>query len=103
MQLFFPCIVLLGVTLLVGAWLEGGFSRYLVPALVGAGLALGILLAMTLPPYLALRRGSLGRYGVTLIKLPFFMIHLGLANAMDILTALFGRQRAFAVTPKQGH
>lgn len=102
-QLFFPSIVLLGVTILIGAALQGGFAQYREPAVIGAGLGIALLLAMTLPPYLALRRGSIARYAVTLIKLPFFMIHLGLANAVEILTAALGRQRAFAVTPKQGH
>jgi len=103
MQLFFPCIVLLAATIVIDVLLAGGARHLVAPAAAGTALALALMLAMTLPPYLRLRRGSVARYLITLVRLPLFMIHLGFANAFEILTSLLGRQRAFAVTPKQGH
>jgi cellulose synthase/poly-beta-1,6-N-acetylglucosamine synthase-like glycosyltransferase len=102
MQLFFPCIVLLAIATAIDIVLVGGVAHLLRPALVGAGLALVLMVAMTLPPYLALRRGTVSRYVATLASLPVFMVRLGFVNAFEILTASLGRQRAFAVTPKQG-
>lgn len=102
MQLFFPCIVLLAIACVIDMVLVGGVLHLLRPALIGGGLALVLMVAMTLPPYLALRRGTVGRYAATLASLPVFMVRLGFANAFEILTASLGRQRAFAVTPKQG-
>jgi cellulose synthase/poly-beta-1,6-N-acetylglucosamine synthase-like glycosyltransferase len=101
-QIFFPALVLTLVAVGAGSILRGGIDTYVPGLLMGVTVMLVVLLGMTLPPYLALRRGGPGRYALTVLSLPLMMARLAFANALDILTASFGRQRGFVVTPKQG-
>ena len=102
-QLFFPCALLAGAALLAGTLLRESFTPYIAPVAIGAAIALAILVGMTLPAYRALRRGSPGEYLAVLVQMPGLMLHLGLANSIDMLGAAIGRRRGFVVTPKQGH
>ena len=55
---------------------------------------------MSLPPYLALKRGGLTRYAATLVTLPPLLLYLSLANSLPMLAAFFGRRESFKRTPK---
>jgi cellulose synthase/poly-beta-1,6-N-acetylglucosamine synthase-like glycosyltransferase len=59
-----------------------------------------VAVGMTLPPYLELRRGGLGRYFLVLSSLPPLILYLSLANARPIVAAFFGRGEVFKRTPK---
>lgn len=102
LQLFFPCIVLLLVTLAIDIVLAGSVAPILKPAILAAGVAACILIAMTLPPYLRLKRGPLSRYWSTLVDFPLLMLRLSIVNSLDILRAGLGTRREIIRTPKRG-
>jgi hypothetical protein len=58
------------------------------------------VLGITLPPYLALGRGSLVDYVKTMASVPPLMIYLAFANGAKILQTLRGRKSTFKRTPK---
>jgi len=62
-----------------------------------------VVLGMTMPPYLALKRGSVWRYFATMAMLPPLFIYLAVANAPKILQTARGRQEHFKRTPKKEH
>lgn len=66
-------------------------------------LALGMVVAvaLTLPPYLMLRRGGLMRFLSILLTLPFLVLYLAFSNAKPMLTAFLGRNDIFHRTPKE--
>jgi hypothetical protein len=55
---------------------------------------------MTLPPFLELRRGGLGRYLVALIAVPALVVFMAFANARAIATGFLGHREDFHRTPK---
>ena len=55
---------------------------------------------MTLPPYLELKRGGVGRYFLTVCSLPPLILYLSVANAKPIIAAFLGRGEVFKRTPK---
>jgi cellulose synthase/poly-beta-1,6-N-acetylglucosamine synthase-like glycosyltransferase len=63
-------------------------------------LILPVLIGMTLPPYLELKRGGIGRYLLGVTALPPLIVYLSLANARPIVAAFFGRREVFKRTPK---
>lgn len=71
------------------------------PLWAATGLfAVAVLVGMTLPPYVALRRGRAGRYIADLATVPVLVIFLAFANAEAILSGFLGREDAFHRTPK---
>jgi cellulose synthase/poly-beta-1,6-N-acetylglucosamine synthase-like glycosyltransferase len=64
-------------------------------------LAPALAVGMTLPPYIALRRGGAGAYVAALAAVPTLVLFLGFANAKAILAGFLGRDEAFHRTPKR--
>jgi hypothetical protein len=62
-----------------------------------------VALGITLPPYLALRRGTIVDYLKTVASIPPLMIYLAFANGAKILQTLRGRKSTFKRTPKLDH
>jgi hypothetical protein len=73
---------------------------YLPELAITAILTVIVAIGMTLPPYIALKRGPILRYVQTVVLLPFLMIYLSGANAPKILQTLRGRTEMFKRTPK---
>ena len=78
---------------------RSGSSARLLAGMAAVMIPL-IVVGMTLPPFLALRRGGLLRYAVTVISLPPLLVYLSLANTLPMITAFFGRRESFKRTPK---
>ncbi len=102
LQLFFPSIVLLVAALTVDVVLLGSIRPVIAPALTALALALCLLIAMTLPPYMRLERGPLSRYLSTFLQFPGLMLRLAVVNSTSIVSAGLGIRRAMDRTPKQG-
>jgi len=102
MQAFFPGVAIGVAALIAGIVLRGIDARpYLPEIILGAVGSIAVAVGMTLPPFIALKRGTLSRYAQTVILLPFLMIYLGGANGPKILQTLRGRTEMFKRTPKQ--
>jgi cellulose synthase/poly-beta-1,6-N-acetylglucosamine synthase-like glycosyltransferase len=65
-----------------------------------AVMAVALAVGMTLPPYLELRRGPLGRYALALAAVPPLVVFLAFSNAKAIVAGLAGREDIFHRTPK---
>jgi cellulose synthase/poly-beta-1,6-N-acetylglucosamine synthase-like glycosyltransferase len=101
MQAFFPAVAIGFVAAILGLLLRGMDLRPYIPELVIiVVLTLTVAIGMTLPPYVALKRGPITRYVQTVVLLPFLMIYLSGANAPKILQTLRGRTEMFKRTPK---
>jgi cellulose synthase/poly-beta-1,6-N-acetylglucosamine synthase-like glycosyltransferase len=100
-QAALPVIALAIAAVAVDAILRGGglppvgplFATILI-------LFLPVVLGMTLPPYLELKRGGLVRYLLAVCALPPLILYLSLANARPIIAAFLGRSEVFKRTPK---
>lgn len=102
-QIFFPAAAIGLIALVLGAVLHGSLAPYAgVLKLVGAMTVL-VALGITLPPYLALKRGSIADYAKTVASIPPLMIYLAFANGAKILQTLRGRKSTFKRTPKRDH
>jgi cellulose synthase/poly-beta-1,6-N-acetylglucosamine synthase-like glycosyltransferase len=103
-QVFFPLCAGALVFLALGI-LVRGFSVAAYGPLLGlvAIMATGVVVGMTLPPYLALKRGTIRHYLATMAMLPPLFIYLAVANAPKILQTARGRQEHFKRTPKIAH
>jgi cellulose synthase/poly-beta-1,6-N-acetylglucosamine synthase-like glycosyltransferase len=101
MQAFFPAVAIGFVAALLGLLLRGMDLRPYIPELaIAVILTVIVAVGMTLPPYIALKRGPVSRYVQTVVLLPFLMIYLSGANAPKILQTLRGRTEMFKRTPK---
>ncbi|MEA2841063.1 MAG: hypothetical protein QOF41_2393 [Methylobacteriaceae bacterium] len=101
MQAFFPAVAIGCVAALLGLLLRGMDLRPYIPELaIAIILTVIVAVGMTLPPYIALKRGPVSRYVQTVVLLPFLMIYLSGANAPKILQTLRGRTEMFKRTPK---
>jgi cellulose synthase/poly-beta-1,6-N-acetylglucosamine synthase-like glycosyltransferase len=100
-QAVLPVIAIAAIALLADLILRGGDAPP-VGALIDVILILllPVLVGMTLPPYIELRRGSLGRYLLRVCAVPPLVVYLSLANARPIIAAFFGRKEVFKRTPK---
>ena len=97
--------VVLGRLALAGLlleWLARGTLPLFAQCLGSIILVLCVMVAigMTLPPYLALKRGGVPRYAATLLTLPPLLLYLSLANSLPMVAAFFGRRESFKRTPK---
>ncbi len=103
-QLFFPICGLTIVAGLFGFALHGfSIAPYLPLLGLIAVLVFAVAIGFTLPPYLALKRGPLGRYVLTMLSLPPLFIYLAITNAPKIIQTARGRREHFKRTPKQEH
>jgi hypothetical protein len=101
MQVIFPAIAIGFVAAVLGFLLRGMNLRPYIPELViTTTLTIIVTLGMTLPPYMALKRGPISRYVKTIVLLPFLMIYLGGANAPKMIQTWRGRTEMFKRTPK---
>lgn len=102
-QIFFPTAAIGLLALLLAVLLRGSLAPYL-PVLEFIGVETTIVvLGFTLPPYLALRRGSLIDYVKTMASVPPLMIYLAFSNGAKILQTMRGRKSTFKRTPKTEH
>ncbi len=100
-QFAFPLLTLV-LLLLAAEWLWLGRLTPLARTLsiIVAVMVPLIAIGMTLPPFLALRRGGLFRYIATVLALPPLLAYLSLANTVPMVAAFFGRRESFKRTPK---
>lgn len=100
-QIFFPVAAIGLIAFLVGVILHGSFAPYLGLLKLVVTMTLAVALGMTLPPYLALKRGAVADYAKTVGSVPPLFIYLAFANGAKILQTLRGRKSTFKRTPKQ--
>jgi len=102
-QIFFPTAAIGFIAFVLGGLLHGSLAPYAdVLEIIGIMTAL-VALGITLPPYLALKRGSIVDYLKTVASIPPLMIYLAFANGAKILQTLRGRKSTFKRTPKLDH
>ncbi|MFO1101590.1 MAG: glycosyltransferase [Methylocystis sp.] len=102
-QVFFPTAAIGFIAFVLGGLLHGSLAPYAdVLEIIGAMTAL-VALGITLPPYLALKRGTIVDYMKTVASIPPLMIYLAFANGAKILQTLRGRKSTFKRTPKLDH
>ena len=102
-QIFFPAAAIGVIVLILGTLLHGSLTPYMFwLELIGA-LTTFVVLGMTLPPYLALKRGSLVDYLKTMASVPPLMIYLAFSNGAKVVQTLRGRRSPFKRTPKIEH
>ncbi len=102
-QIFFPTAAIGFIAFVLGGLLHGSLAPYAdVLEIIGIMTAL-VALGITLPPYLALRRGTIVDYLKTVASIPPLMIYLAFANGAKILQTLRGRKSTFKRTPKLDH
>ena len=66
-------------------------------------LTLMVAAGMTMPAYVALRRGPILKYFATMLLLPPLFVYLAIANAPKIIQTARGRREHFKRTPKLEH
>jgi cellulose synthase/poly-beta-1,6-N-acetylglucosamine synthase-like glycosyltransferase len=100
-QAALPVIAVAVVAVIVDVFLRGGGLPPVGP-LFAAILILffPVVVGMTLPPYLELKRGGPLRYLLAVCALPPLVLYLSLANARPIIAAFLGRSEVFKRTPK---
>jgi cellulose synthase/poly-beta-1,6-N-acetylglucosamine synthase-like glycosyltransferase len=102
-QIFFPTAAIGFIAFVLGGLLHGSLAPYAdVLEIIGIMTAL-VALGITLPPYLALKRGTIVDYLKTVASIPPLMIYLAFANGAKILQTLRGRKSTFKRTPKLDH
>jgi cellulose synthase/poly-beta-1,6-N-acetylglucosamine synthase-like glycosyltransferase len=100
-QAFYPCVAIASLSLLVAIMMRGGDAAHYAPTVAICLAVIAIIaLALTLVPYLVLRRGSLLNYAATLASLVPLMIYISFSNAPSILGAAFGATETWKRTPK---
>jgi cellulose synthase/poly-beta-1,6-N-acetylglucosamine synthase-like glycosyltransferase len=100
-QAFLPAAAIGLAALGIGVALRGGdVMPFVSPAVLIAILAALVAVGLTLPPYIALRRGGFGRYIRTVLTLPPLVLYLSIANARAIVATFLGRREVFKKTPK---
>jgi cellulose synthase/poly-beta-1,6-N-acetylglucosamine synthase-like glycosyltransferase len=82
--------------------LRGPSPAHAAVAAGAAAAGLAVLVAVTLPPFRALGRGSLADYGRDLLALPLMLVGLAVAHGGTVLAAPLARPRVFVRTPKAG-
>lgn len=102
-QIFFPAAAIGLIAFIIGVMLHGSIAPYLGMLGVIAIMTTMVVLGITLPPYLALKRGAVVDYVKTMASVPPLMIYLAFANGAKILQTLRGRKSTFKRTPKLDH
>jgi cellulose synthase/poly-beta-1,6-N-acetylglucosamine synthase-like glycosyltransferase len=101
-QIFFPALAIGVLSLILGTILHGGSvpSYYLFWLGLIGGMTTFVVLGMTLPPYLALKRGSIADYVKTMASVPPLMVYLSFSNGAKVVQTIRGRRSPFKRTPK---
>src|SRR5207248_1296291 len=100
-QAALPIIAVASVALLVDVLLRRGGLPPVAPIFATILiLFFPVVVGMTLPPYLELKRGGLGRYVLSVCSLPPLILYLSVVNAKPIIAAFLGRREVFKRTPK---
>jgi len=100
-QAFYPCVAIASLSLLASILLRGGDAAHYAPHIwISLTIIAIITVALTLVPYLVLRRGSLLGYAATLGSLLPLIIYVSLSNAPAILGTAFGATETWKRTPK---
>lgn len=102
-QIFFPAAAIGLIAFVLGALLHGSIAPYLPVLTLIAIMTTAVVLGITLPPYIALKRGSLVDYVKTMASVPPIMIYLAFSNGAKILQTMRGRKSTFKRTPKKDH
>lgn len=100
-QIFFPAVAIGLIAFALGAILHGSLAPYCGTLKLILAMTLAVALGFTLPPYLALKRGTVVDYAKTVASVPPLFIYLAFANGAKILQTLRGRKSTFKRTPKQ--
>jgi hypothetical protein len=103
--LFYQAVLPALVIAVVAGLLDVAFglpgAGIIIPLWIAAAVVVvALTVGMTLPGYLELRRGGLGRYFVTLASIPGLVVFLSFSNAAPVVTGFFGRKDVFHRTPK---
>lgn len=102
-QIFFPAAAIGLIAFALGVLLHGSLAPYYGILSLVAVMTAMVAVGVTLPPYLALGRGSVLDYVKTVASVPPLMIYLAFANGAKILQTLRGRKSTFKRTPKLDH
>ena len=102
-QIFFPAAAIGVIAFLVGVGLHGSPAPYALLLKIIGVMIMVIALSMTLPSYLALKRGSLADYLKTVVSIPPLMVYLAFSNGAKVVQTLRGRRSHFKRTPKVEH
>ena len=102
-QIFFPAIAIGLILLAVGGLLHGSIMPYMPIVVTIVAMTTMVVLGMTLPPYLRLKRGSVADYLKTMASVPPLMLYLAFANGAKVLQTMRGRRSTFKRTPKIDH
>ena len=81
------------LALIFGSILHGSLAAYLPMLEIIAVMTTIVVLGITLPPYLALKRGPLGEYLKTMASVPPLMIYLAFSNGAKIVQTMRGADR----------
>ena len=99
-QIFFPAAAIGLIALVLGSILHGSIAPYFGMLSLIAVMTTLVVLGITLPPYLTLKRGSVFDYFKTMASVPPLMIYLAFANGAKVLQTMRGRKSTFKRTPK---
>ncbi len=102
-QIFFPAAAIGVIVFLIGVGLHGSVAPYALQLKIVGAMTVVIVLGMTLPSYLALKRGSLADYVKTVVSIPPLMVYLAFSNGAKVVQTLRGRRSQFKRTPKVEH
>jgi cellulose synthase/poly-beta-1,6-N-acetylglucosamine synthase-like glycosyltransferase len=102
-QIFFPAAAIGLIAFTLGALLHGSIAPYFPVLGLIAFMTTIVVLGVTLPPYLALKRGPILDYFKTMASVPPIMIYLAFSNGAKILQTMRGRKSTFKRTPKKDH
>jgi cellulose synthase/poly-beta-1,6-N-acetylglucosamine synthase-like glycosyltransferase len=102
-QIFFPAAAIGVLAMIVGTILHGSPATYAPMLEIIAAMTTVVVLGMTLPPYVALKRGPLVEYLKTMASVPPLMIYLAFSNGAKIIQTMRGRKSPFKRTPKIEH
>jgi len=102
-QIFFPAAAIGVIAMILGVLLHGSIAPYRpILSIVGVMTAM-VVLGITLPPYVRLKRGPIVDYVKTMVSVPPLMIYLAFANGAKVLQTMRGRKSTFKRTPKIDH
>ena len=102
-QVFFPICAITLIAFGLGVLMHMSIVPYLPLLAFIVAMVLAVVIGFTLPPYLALKRGPVGMYILTMLSLPPLFIYLAVANAPKIIQTARGRREHFKRTPKLEH
>ena len=100
-QIFFPAAAIGLILMILGTILHGSVAIYLPLLKIIGVMTTIVVLGITLPPYLSLKRGTLADYVKTMASVPPLMMYLAFSNGAKIIQTMRGRKSTFKRTPKK--